>query len=69
VWGKPTFYGSYKPPAIDSARARATAVMFLTNCRDLPAVDFLAGQYRLKPKTAAYLLGQEKARREAINAL
>lgn len=58
---------SYSPPGIDSPRARAQAVLFLTQCVKLDhlTVEFLSHQYRLKPKTAEYLLWQEKQRRAA----
>jgi hypothetical protein len=55
----------YKPPAVDSPRALANATMFLVGTRTLEhlTADKLAHQYRLKPKTAEYLLGREVARR------
>lgn len=60
------FHG-YQPPGVDSARARANATLFLCGAVSVEEVttETLAHQYRLKPKTAEYLLIRERQRRAA----
>lgn len=55
----------YKPPGIDSSRAIAQATSFLVGarCIDQVTVDGLARQYRLKAKTAEFMLLRERQRR------
>ncbi|MFS0736952.1 hypothetical protein ABC347_07870 [Sphingomonas sp. 1P06PA] len=55
----------YQMPSIDSPTAQANAKTFLCNARSLEGwdVDRLAHFYRLKPKTAEYLLTLEQGRR------
>ena len=55
----------YTPPAVDSAKARAQAQLFLTGARSLAGVDaaYLARTYRLSLKTAEYMLTIAKQRR------
>lgn len=64
------FFSSYKPPAIDSTRAVANARLLLVGARSVDdfTVAELAHTCRLKPKTAEYMLEQERKRR-AGNAL
>lgn len=54
-------------PAIDGAKARAGAQLFLTGARSLDGItaEWLARSYHLKPKTAAYLLAIAVQRRQA----
>lgn len=61
--GKPTFYGSRKPPGKDSPRARADATWHLINCAVLPDANWLANQKNLKLPTAEAMLAAEVARR------
>lgn len=63
-------FSQYTPPGIDSPRARANAILFLTQCVKLDhlTVEFLSRQYRLKPPTAQALLLAETKRREAWDA-
>ena len=62
---RPRVHRSYVPPGVDSPRAIAHAVTFLTSARSIEHVtaDGLARQYRLKPKRAECLLVQERQRR------
>lgn len=59
------YHSEYKPPGIDSPRARAQATSFLVGARSIDhvTVDGLARQCRLKAKTAEYMLGRERQRR------
>ena len=63
--GRRPVFETYSQPGVDSSRARANAVMFLTNARDISGVSVssLARQYRLKEATARELLCAEQARR------
>jgi hypothetical protein len=59
---------SYKMPGIDTPRAKASALMFLTNARSIDGVtaDRLAHAHRLKPLTAERMLADEQARRSRL---
>ena len=65
--GGQAFGHEYRRPGVDSPRARADAIWFLTNCGRLAEVTAgeLADRYRLKVETAETLLGQERGRRAA----
>lgn len=58
-------YSDYTPPATDSPRAKAQAVLFLVGARSLDrvTVEWFAHQYRLKPATAADLLARAREQR------
>lgn len=57
---------AHKPPATDSAKARAGAALFLTGARSLDGVTaaWLARTYHLSPKQAEYALTIARQRRE-----
>jgi hypothetical protein len=57
-------YG-YKPPGIDSPRARANATLFLCGAATVDEVtaEALAYRCRLRLKTAEAMLSQERQRR------
>lgn len=64
----PRSFQSYKPPAIDSVQAQANAKTYLVSARALPphvTPEWLARTYRLKIKTAEYMLIIERQRRVA----
>ena len=58
-----------KPPGIDSAKSKAQATLFLTRARSLEHVtpETLAHTCRLKPATAAKMLGEARERRGDTN--
>lgn len=60
--------GGYKPPAVDGPKAKAGAMMFLTNARSIADVtaESLAHSHRLKPETAAAMLAEEMGRRGRV---